>query len=154
MDPLTRLHFTNVLECIECVHQSVGQVLLVIVTYLSSLSTQVKIDGSKRARCIDGPVTGSEPVITGPLLVRYGPVTRPLRARINNKNNGTVADFQAVKCRYIEGSKNGPVTGPFGHGPVRACQLLPVYRNCTTAAWPPLTRERLSLISKSAFSTT
>ena len=26
---------------------------------------QVKIDGSKRARYIDGPVTGSEPVITG-----------------------------------------------------------------------------------------
>ena len=23
-----------------------------------------------------------------------------------------------MKCRYIEGSKNGPVTGPFGHGPV------------------------------------
>ena len=26
--------------------------------------------------------------------------------------------FQAVKCRYIEGSKNGPVTVPFGHGPI------------------------------------
>ena len=34
----------------------------------------------------------------------------PLRARINNKDNGTVAGYQAVKCRYIEGSKNGPVT--------------------------------------------
>ena len=41
-----------------------------------------------------------------------------LRAHINNKNNGTVTGFQAVKCRYIEGSKNGPVKGPFGHGPV------------------------------------
>ena len=42
-----------------------------------------------------------------------GPVTSPL-ARINNKNNGTVMGFQALKCRYIEGSKNGPVTGPYG----------------------------------------
>ena len=23
-----------------------------------------------------------------------------------------------MKCRYIEGSKNGPVLDPFGHGPV------------------------------------
>ena len=23
-----------------------------------------------------------------------------------------------MKCRYIEELKNGPVTGPFGHGPV------------------------------------
>ena len=30
-------------------------------------------------------------------------------------------------CQYIEGSKNGYVTGPFGHGAVRARQLLPVY---------------------------
>ena len=35
----------------------------------------------------------------------------PERAPINNKNNGTVTGFQALKCRYIEGSKNGPVTG-------------------------------------------
>ena len=46
---------------------------------------------------------------------------------MNNKNNGTVAGFQAVKCRYIVGSKkrarygtvwtqarNWPATGPFG----------------------------------------
>ena len=31
-----------------------------------SVITQVKIDGPKRARYIDGPVMGSEPVITGP----------------------------------------------------------------------------------------
>ena len=36
------------------------------------------------------------------------------RAGINYKNNGTVTGFQAVKCRYIEGSNNGPVTGPYG----------------------------------------
>ena len=39
----------------------------------------------------DGPVTGSEPVITG-----------SLRACKNNKNNGIVTGFQAVKCRYNE----------------------------------------------------
>ena len=30
--------------------------------------------------------------------------------------------FQAVKCQYIEGSKNGPVKGLFGHGPIK-CPL-------------------------------
>ena len=53
-------------------------------------------------------INGQEPVITDLLL----------RARINNKNNGTVAGFQVIKCRYIEGSKNGSVTSPFRHGPV------------------------------------
>ena len=75
--------------------------VLPIKEYATSSSTQVKIDG---------PVTG--------LSTRYnGPVTGLLRARINNKNNGTVTGFQAVKCRYIEGSKNGAV---------RAQELLPV----------------------------
>ena len=42
----------------------------------------------------------------------FGVQPYPLRARKNNKNNGTVTCFLAVKCRYIEGSKNSPVTGP------------------------------------------
>ena len=105
--------------------------------------TQVKIDRSKRARYIDGPVTGSEPVITGPLWahyngpvmgplrVRYRPVTSLLRTRINNKNNGTVTGFQAVKCWYNEGSKNRPVWTRVGNRPVMGLygprELLPVY---------------------------
>ena len=61
----------------------------------------------------------------GPLPARYEPVMGPLRPA--RKNNGTVTGFQAVKCLYIEGSKNGPVTDLFGHRAVRARQLLPVY---------------------------
>ena len=34
-----------------------------------------------------------------------------------------------MKCRYIEGSKNGPVTGPFGHGPVNLCTPVSTPQN-------------------------
>ena len=65
---------------------------------LPTSGTQVKING---------PVKGSEPVLTVPLralsnelsTVRYEPVTGPLwHAR---KNNGPVVGFQAMKCQYI-----------------------------------------------------
>ena len=39
---------------------------------------------------------------------------QPPLVAIDNKNNGTVMGFQALKCRYSKGSKNGPVTGPYG----------------------------------------
>ena len=68
--------------------------------------TQVKIDGSKRAR--------------------YGPRTRYNGPVKIIKNNGTVTGFQAVKCRYIEGSKNGPVWTRARNGPVGPRELLPV----------------------------
>ena len=66
-----------------------------------SSSTQVKIDGSKRARYFLRACNELGTHYNGPV-----------------KNNGTVTGFQVMKCRYIERSKNRPVW---------ARQLLPVY---------------------------
>ena len=67
----------TLVQCTRKYENHPNQVMWVFIGKLSLSTTQVKIDGSKRAPYFDGPVTGPEPVVTGPLPAHYKPATGP-----------------------------------------------------------------------------
>ena len=52
--------------------------------------------------------------------------------------------FQAMKCRYIEGSKNGPVTGPYGPVNFYLCKTL--YCTLVMMRWLTLKEHRVVVL--------
>ena len=76
VQPMRTFSTSNSIQAVSCLNK---QNTIIYITFIFTI--QVKIDGSKRARYFDGPVTSSERnglVTTGPLRARYEPVTGPL----------------------------------------------------------------------------